>query len=186
MTTVAAVQGDGWAVIGHDSRVTTISEGGRYYSLPKKNGKVIKNGEFLIGVAGDLRVINVISYVFRPPAIPKTTNLDKYIIGTFLPALRTCLDDQGVQTKEGSGADLIILVRGKVYEIGEHFEWSPDTNNIYSIGSGAGYALGCLWTILDKDTTVEDARSAIKTSLEVAAALDPYTGSPFSIYTQKA
>jgi hypothetical protein len=35
MTTIAAVQGDGWAVIGYDSRIT--EEEGRSYILPKDN-----------------------------------------------------------------------------------------------------------------------------------------------------
>jgi ATP-dependent protease HslVU (ClpYQ) peptidase subunit len=187
MTTVAAIQGNGWSVVGYDSRVTTVSEGGRYYTLPKKNGKVVKHGEFLIGMAGDLRAINIVTYIFKAPPIPRTAinNLDKYIIGTFLPALKDCLEDNGINTKEGSGSDFIILLRGKVYEIGEHFEWSPDTTNIYSLGSGSSYALGSMYSTLEKDFTLEEAKYSIRKSLEVASQLDPFTGNPFTVLVQK-
>jgi hypothetical protein len=42
VTTIAAVQGEGWAVVGYDSRVS--EEDGRAYTLPKDNGKIVKNG----------------------------------------------------------------------------------------------------------------------------------------------
>lgn len=186
MTTVAAIQGEGWSVLGYDSRVTTISDGGRYYTLPKKNGKVLKHGELLIGIAGDLRVINIVSYIFKPPVLPKTTtDTDKYIIGTFLPAFKNCLEDNGANTKDGTGADLIISIRGKIYEIGEQLEWSPDTNNIYSIGSGSSYALGSLFTTVEKDITLEEAKYCVRKAIEVSAQLDPYTGNPITIIVQK-
>ena len=41
MTTIAAIQGDGFAVLGSDSRIT--SDGGRIYLLPKEIGKIVRN-----------------------------------------------------------------------------------------------------------------------------------------------
>ena len=185
MTTIAAVQGDGWAVVGYDSRVTTITDGGRYYTLPKGNAKLVKNGDYLIGTAGDLRVVNILSYSFKPPVPPKTkTNLDKFMINTFVPAIKTCFENEGINQKEGTGADLLIVVRGKVYELGEHFEWSPDVNQVYAIGSGASYALGSLYTNIKKNSLTQ-AQASIRQALEVSALLDPYTGSPFTVVTQK-
>lgn len=185
MTTIVAVQGEGWAVVGYDSRVTMVSDGGRYYTLPKSNAKLIKNGDYLIGTAGDLRIINILTYIFKAPIPPKSSvNLDKFMISVFVPSLKSCFEEQGIPTKESTGADILVVVRGKVYEIGENFEWSPDTNRMYAIGSGASYALGSLYTSMKKHTMTE-AQASIRQALEVSASLDPYTGSPFSVISQK-
>ena len=49
MTTIAAIQGEGWAVVAYDSRVT---EENRSYVLPKDAGKVVRNGGYIFGAAG--------------------------------------------------------------------------------------------------------------------------------------
>jgi hypothetical protein len=64
MTTIVAVQGDGWAVVGADSR---ISDEGRIYSMAKGCGKIVRNADYLFGAAGDLRAINILEHVFNPP-----------------------------------------------------------------------------------------------------------------------
>ena len=48
MTTLAAIQGDGWTVIGCDSRAS--DESGRYMELA--TSKIIENNGILIAVSG--------------------------------------------------------------------------------------------------------------------------------------
>jgi len=101
VTTIAAVQGENWAVVGYDSRVTEENE--KIYTLPKDNGKLFKNGAYLIGVAGDMRAINLLSFVFKPPAITPTTygvKLDKFMTAIFIPELKKCFEDNSY-SKDG-------------------------------------------------------------------------------------
>jgi hypothetical protein len=70
LTTIAAIQGEGWAVIGYDSRVT---EDNRIFVLPKDSGKVVKNGHYIFGAAGDMRAVNLLAHTFKPP-VPTTTD----------------------------------------------------------------------------------------------------------------
>ena len=51
MTTLAAIQGDGWAVLGCDSRAS--DENGRYMELA--SSKIIDNSGILIAVSGASR-----------------------------------------------------------------------------------------------------------------------------------
>lgn len=186
MTTIAAVQGDGWAVIGYDSRVSIIEPAGRIYTMPKTKGKLAKNGEYLMATAGDLRILNIISYVFQPPAIPRTnTNLDKFMITKFIPALKTCLEENSVSKDGEHGALLMVAVRGRIYEIGSEFEWCEDTKGIYAIGSGESYALGALYASLPKMFSLEDAKRCVKQAVEIAAELDSGTGLPVTVITNK-
>lgn len=186
MTTIAAVQGDGWVVLGSDSRVSS-DEDGRIYTMSKTTGKVVRNGEYLIGAAGDLRAINILTYVFKPPVLPRAnTNLNRFMTSTFIPALRTCFEENGIGKDGAHDSDIIVAVRGRVFEIGGQYEWCEDTKGIYAVGSGSNYALGSLYTTVGKNLEVEDARKFVKLAIEIAASLDSGTGLPITIYTHKS
>jgi len=186
MTTIAAVQGEGWAVIGYDSRVT---EENRIYQLPKEQGKVIKNGSYLLGAAGDMRAINLLAYVLKPPSPPTTElgiKLDKFISSRFMPTLKACFDEVQYGEKGEQDSDILVFVNGTVYEIGSGYDWCHDQSGIYAVGSGAAYALGSMITSLEgKKRTITNVRSSIKTAISIAARLDQNTGEPIHMLTQR-
>jgi hypothetical protein len=84
VTTIAAVQGSGWAVVGFDSRVVDES---RVYILPSNAGKIVRNGDYLLGAAGDMRAINLLGNVLKPP-VPNPRDegirLDRFISSKFI------------------------------------------------------------------------------------------------------
>ncbi len=136
MTTIASVQGEGWSVIGYDSRVS--EEDGRTYILPKENGKVFKNGNYIIGVAGDVRAINLLAHVFKPPVCTVNTlgvKLDKFITAVFIPELKKCFEEASYSKDGEQESQIIILVNGTIYEIGEDFSWCHDTVGAYAAGT---------------------------------------------------
>ena len=119
MTTIAAVQGENWAVVGYDSRVT--EDGQKIYSLPKENSKLIRNGNYLIGVAGDMRAINLMAHVFKPPVISATTygaKLDKFMSAIFIPELKKCFEEASYSKDGDQDSQLIVIVNGSIYEVG--------------------------------------------------------------------
>ena len=178
MTTIAAVQGEGWSVIGYDSRVS--EEEGRTYILPKDNGKVFKNGNYIIGVAGDVRAINLLAHVFKPPVCTINTigvKLDKFMTAVFIPELKKCFEEASYSKDGDHESQIIVLVNGSVYEIGEDYSWCHDV-----VGA---YALGVLNALSEgKKRTLTNARSAIKTALAVSAKFDNKTAEPFYLLTQ--
>jgi len=150
MTTIIAVQGPDWAVVGFDSRVT--EEGGRSYTLGRGSAKVMKNGQYLLGAAGDVRAINILAYAFTPPKPGDLTGvrLDRFMTSKFVPALRECFEDHGYAVKESKeqaqhGSVVLSIINGQIYEIGEDYAWVRDTTGIYSFGSGGDYALGAMY-----------------------------------------
>lgn len=186
MTTIAAVQGDGWAVVGYDSRVT---EENRIYQLPKEQGKVVKNGPFLLGAAGDMRAINLLAHVLKPPTPAPNdigVKLDKFISSKFIPALKSCFDEVQYGEKGEQDSNILVVVHGTIYEIGSGYDWCHDSSGIYAVGSGSGYALGSVITSLEgKKRTMTNVRSSIRTALGISARLDPNTGEPTYMLTQK-
>jgi ATP-dependent protease HslVU (ClpYQ) peptidase subunit len=194
MTTIIAVQGQEWAVVGFDSRVT--EEGGRSYTLGRGSAKVVKNGQYLLGAAGDVRAINILAYAFQPPKALDLTGirLDRFMTSKFVPALRECFEDHGYAVKESKeqaqhGSTVLAIVNGQIYEIDEDYAWVRDMTGIYSFGSGGDYAIGAMYTKSGGEISnlnMPDVQKLIRDSLHIAAKLDIGSGPPFHILSQSA
>ena len=125
MTTVIGVQGDGFAVVCVDSRISSMDSTGlsQIGTLREGSSKVAVNGKYLLGAAGDVRAINILHHVFQPPAPPpniKGKKLDQFFTAKFIPALRECFDSQGYSIPDREdkehmaeqGSTLLIAVNG--------------------------------------------------------------------------
>lgn len=200
MTTLIGIQGDGYALLATDSRVSTFDTKGsafQYTTLPSANSKIASNGKYLIGAAGDVRAINIIQHAFHPP-VPAPTlkgkKMDAFITAKFIPALRSCFDEQGYSNPESKesvhiaeyDSTVILAVNGYVYLIEGDYSWTPDTTGIYAAGTGSAYALGALSHMALKSPTPHQAKKAAITALAIAAKYDPYTGSPYHTYVQES
>lgn len=194
MTTIIAVQGQSWAVVGFDSRVT--EEDGRSYTLGRGSAKVVKNGQYLLGAAGDVRAINILAYAFTPPKAMDLTGvrLDRFITSKFVPALRSCFEDHGYAARESKeqaqhGSVILAIVNGQIYEIGEDYAWVRDTTGIYSFGSGGDYALGAMYAKAGEEVAAQgvvETQKIVRESLTIAARLDVGSGPPFHVMSQSA
>lgn len=196
MTTIIAVQGDGWCVVGWDSRISNVDDDGRseIHTLGDSAKKVVQNGPWLLGAAGDLRAINILAHGFSPP-IPRPTlahsQLDKFVATEFIPSLRETLEKAGYAPtqKEFPGkaefeSEVVACINGRVYSIDGDYSWMSDASGLYSIGSGSGYALGAL-TATGIGKSVGSARNAVMKALSVASKFDPGTGAPFHVAVQE-
>lgn len=185
MTTIAAVRGDGWVVVGYDSRVSD-EDAGRVYTLPAGQGKVVQKGDYLIGVAGNVRGLNVIAHVFTPPPLPaKRTSMDKFMTSVFVPALMKCFLENAVGKERDSECTLLVAVRGEVYEIGGEFDWCRDERGVYAVGSGGAFALGALYATTREGMTQATAMRMVKNAVTIATQLDSGSGIPVTVVTHE-
>ena len=199
MTTIVAIQGDGFAVIGTDSRISSNDEDGFTYQIStvgSGQSKVAANGRYLLGAAGDVRGINLIHHVFQPPICPpslKGKRLDAFITAKFIPSLKNCFEEHGFtgNTKENQKAEhsttIVVAINGFIYVVDTDYSWISDALGIYAIGSGAAYALGAMYTIAGgkKQTLPQSKKTCIK-ALTVASKFDPFTGPPFQTFVQES
>lgn len=184
MTTLAAFQGNGWAVIGCDSRAS--DEGGRAMDLATP--KVVENGEYLIAVSGASRGGNISQFGWTPPPTPKNltqNNLDKFMTRSFIPSLRREFQDAGYDAKDDGDAafqdsNLLVIVRGIIYPIFEDYSWDREVRNIYYGGSGGDVALGAMVALgIEKlKDNPEKAEKVIEKAVAVACEWDVYTKAP--------
>ena len=192
MTTILAIQGDGWAVIGSDTQWT--DEEGRIGKSHQP--KISSVGRYLIGVAGDVRGGNVIQHCFTPPTLPpkaQGAKLTKFIVSQFVPAYRQTLEANGVGLPQYDSEiarttiDSLVVANGVVFQVDGDYGTEMDANRIYAIGSGGCYGIAALQALTEKKKlTIPTARQAILKALAIAAKFDSGTGAPFHIFTQGA
>ncbi len=200
MTTIVAIQGDGFALICSDSRISDVDTTGyvsQVSTLRDGTSKVASNGKYLLGAAGDLRAINILHHAFVPPPPPagiKGKKLDQFFTVKFIPALRECFEMQGYATPDKDEkmhmaeheSLLIVAVSGNIYIVDGDYSWLSDTSGVYALGSGSSYALGALTAMLPKTpTTVQSAKKIALKAMSIAARFDPHTGSPFNTFVQE-
>lgn len=198
MTTIVGIQGNGFAVVCTDSRVSDITDGGatQVVTLNESSGKVAANGKYIIGVAGDVRAINILHHVFRPPKVDphvKGKKLDHFFTAQFIPALRSCFDEHGYSTPQNDstehmaeqGSSIIVVVNSTIYTVEFDYSWYSDAHGLYALGSGAQYAMGALHALANKASIdLATARKFAVRALAAAAKFDPFTGAPYSTYVQ--
>lgn len=199
MTTILGIQGDGFAVIGVDSRVSEMPDEGvttQIVTLTETNSKVNSNGRYLIGAAGDVRAINILHHAFRPPECPpnlRGKKLDHFFTVKFIPALMECFEAQKYSQPQNEsslhlaeqGSSVIVAINGIIYVVDGDYSWASDMSAIYAIGTGAQYALGAAFTLVGKTRpSLGNSRKIVMKSLAAAAKFDPNTGAPFHIHVQ--
>ena len=203
MTTIVAYQGENYAVVGVDSRISSMDEGGfasQIMTLASGSSKVASNGKYLLGAAGDVRAINILHHAFTPPPPTvgmKGKKLDQFMTVKFIPALRECFEKQGYATSPESESavhmaqhesTILVVVNANIYVVDGDYSWASDATGIYALGTGSAYALGAMHSMIGKDNkslTPLQAKRYITKALNIAAKFDPYTGSPFQTYVQE-
>ena len=143
----------------------------------------------LIGACGSLRIPQIIQYCMHQPAHPKTHNTMKYLVGIWVPALRSCLVDNKVLPKDLSGTDddkivpdgaLLIGYRGELFTVEDDGNVGSFVTPYMSVGSGSSYALGALC----QQELIGDKRhpvTRVTDALEIAAAHVNNVSGPFTL-----
>lgn len=184
MSTVVAIQGPSWVVVGYDSQVSEDS--GRKYVLPSDAGKVAENGDYLFGVAGDLRAVNILTHSFIPPDPGKKLGyeLDQFMSTKFMSSLKKSFDHNFYGKDGEQGSNIIVVVNGTAYEIGGNYDCIRDIYGFYSVGTGSPYALGALHANVPERVTVKTARERAYEAVRVATMLDSSSCEPITIKVQ--
>jgi len=178
MTTIIGVEYGNPCVVLGDSRIVGDS---KIYSHTDMV-KVVTNGNYLVGVAGDVRALQVVLHTWKPPAFlaKDRTNIFQFMVNKVAPSLKTTLTDAGIDFGKSTDNDdkfelqLIIGVNGTIFELDSDFAVAMNDTGLYAIGSGGDYALGALHA----GATVLDA-------MRIAAVNNNGTSAPFHILEQE-
>jgi ATP-dependent protease HslVU (ClpYQ) peptidase subunit len=175
MTTIIGVEYANRCVVLGDSRIVGDS---KIYSHSNMV-KVITNGNYLVGVAGDVRALQVVLHTWKPPAflVKDRTNIFQFMVNKVAPSLKQLLTDAGLLDSKSPDKDfeinIIVGLNGSLFEIDSDFAVSRNSDGYYAIGTGGDFALGALYA----GVTPEQAA-------DIAATNDSKTAGPFTTETQ--
>lgn len=177
MTTLIAVQHEDWCLIAGDSQTTSYHLSADCSPM----GKIAQNGKYLVAAAGLVRGMNLIQHAFNPPAPPKS-NLDKFMVNVFVPALRKCFQAAGYDMKDDGDVaqhdnEFIVAVNGVLYLIDEAYGVERTSNRVYVTGSGMELALGAADAL--NVAEVDDWKEAVEVverAVQTAIKYDIYSG----------
>jgi ATP-dependent protease HslVU (ClpYQ) peptidase subunit len=188
MTTLVAIQGDGWSVMGCDSRLS--DESGRFQV--SKTPKIVDNNGILIAGSGSSRTANVLHYGYVQPKPTVKEDLNAFMSRKFIPEMRKQFIDAGIDMKEDGDiaqneGGFLISVKGQIFSIAEDYSWDTDIRNVYVMGSGGDIALGAMAALdVQKVKTAKEAETIIRKAIGYAIDYDMYCSKPIHIFTQHA
>jgi len=186
MTAIVGIQGKGWAVLGADT-VTSYQD--RPY-VAKGCEKIVKVGEYLIAVAGDAIVGDILNNLWQPPKVIKTQDPDRFMMIRVLPSMKQTIIDGGydptpkTKNDDDSGWDALVCFNGKIYQVSDDYGYMKDDKGLYAIGSGGTLALGALAALESETKTHAKASGAAKKAINIAIQYNVWCGGTAAIKTQ--
>jgi ATP-dependent protease HslVU (ClpYQ) peptidase subunit len=166
MTCIVALEDNGKIYMGADSAAVD----GEAISL-RKEPKIFKCGEFLIGFSHSFRYGQIVEHCFKPPKVTEK-NIVKYMVTEFVPELRITLAMNEFEEKESC---MIIGHRGKIFYVESDWNVGYDETNYHSIGSGAPAAFGSLYS-----TKGQHPLDRVRVALEAAQEFTTSVRGPFN------
>jgi hypothetical protein len=172
MTCVAAVihEGDVWMA------ADSAGVAGMGMTV-RKDPKIYRNGEFLIGYTTSFRMGQLLAFAFRPPVHEPDISVERYLITAFVDSMRSTFKLGGFpKTDNGAemGGEFLLGYRGRLFTICSDYQVGEDTLPFAAVGCGADIARGSLYA-----TTKLDPESRLRLALSAAEAFSAGVRRPF-------
>lgn len=147
----------------------------------RKDKKVFRVGDFVIGCTSSFRMIQLLRFSFKPPEI-KSKSIYQYMCTDFINEVKECFKNGGYLQKYEDGDDkggtFLVGYKNRLFKVDNDFQVAESSNGIDAIGCGSDYALGALYSLSKQDIT---ARQKVVKSLEAAAFFSAGVCKPFVI-----
>lgn len=182
MTCIAGLVHEGSVYLGGDSATSTRIAGSSV--VIKANPKVFCVGPFVIGVAGQPRVGQLLHFAFMPPPQDlEDPDCYRYMVTSFVDAMRQTLKAGGlaerVNEHEHFESQLLVGYRGCLFQIGGTYSVTMAQDHFDAIGSGGEAARGALFASSGKDPLTR-----MRLALEAAEQFQTGVRCPFSVLRQ--
>lgn len=149
----------------------------------RKDKKVFKVGEFIIGGTSSFRMIQLLRFSFKPPEIKYRQDLYNYMCTDFINAIRACFKEGGYLQKytdgDEKGGIFLVAYKNRLFRIEADFQVAENMNGIDAVGCGSDFALGYLHN--SYDSVKLSAKDKVIKALETAAFFSAGVSKPFVI-----
>lgn len=116
--------------------------------------KIIKKGQYIIGMTGSFRMDDIIRYYVELPEIAKKENdVRRHMVLKVVPAIKKALLDHGAMKTE-SGIEksepgaILIGYKGRLFTIYSDFQVEELNSRYSACGSGEDYAKGAIYACI--------------------------------------
>lgn len=144
MTCIVGLIDKGKVYMGADS----AGVAGGYVSHIRADQKVFIEGDFIIGFTTSFRMGQLLQYKLQVPGRPESLDVFKYMVTSFVEAVRKCLRDGGFAEKkdevEKAGV-FLVGYQGRLFRICSDYQVTENLLPYDAVGSGGEVALGALF-----------------------------------------
>lgn len=176
MTCIVGLVDKGKVYIGADSAGVCSDS---YDIVYRKDVKVFKNEEFLIGFTSSFRMGQLLRYKFNPTQRHSDEDVMEYLVTTFVDDLRYCFSESGYGKKESgteTGGSFLLGYEGRLFCIEDDYQIGEVFCDYEAIGCGASYAKGALFA---SEGAPADVR--VNTALTAASYFSAGVAPPFTV-----
>lgn len=152
MTTILGKQYKKGYVLAADSQVTVDDTPFTHADILK----IVANGEYHIAGAGNARYCDVAAYDFVPPTYDGT-ELYRFMVTKFVPALREAHEKTGYTLKEDETFTFLVGVANRLFQICDDYTVLCASHGLYGIGSGGPFGLGAMYAGMTPEMAVSIA-----------------------------
>ncbi len=183
LTTLVAIELENMAVLAADSQITEDTMRTVSTSTPK----IIPIGKYLLGITGDARPGDILTYNWTPP-IYKGADPIHWMGKKVLPSILAAFRENGYEPFDAAkekepGFDYILAFDGNVFHIASDLSFIKSDRGVYGLGTGGAYTLGYLYDRVDRLTEGNVERHAER-AVQIACLLDINSCPPIQLVTQ--
>lgn len=188
MTTLAGYQGEDFACLVADSQITEDN----LKTISTSTPKIIKRGKYLIGIVGDSRPGDILTYNWKPPVYKLMDDPIQHMGTRVIPSVISAFNENNYPwnslDKDG-GFDYLIAFDGHLFHIACDMSFIKTDHGIYGLGTGGQFAMGHLWASrdgsADKNWDKKLARKYLTSAVKCATILDVNTALPVQVEIQE-
>lgn len=175
MTCIVGLKHGKHVYIGADS-AAVASNGVRL--VVRKDEKVFKNGDFLIGFCGSFRMGQLLKYSLKIPKMDAKESFEEYMVTKFIDSIRECFKNGGFLTVEDEieyGGTFLVGYKDKLVNIRDDHQVEIAVDDFNAVGSGEMVALGSLYS------TTGNPIARVTKALEASAMYTQVVRPPFIV-----
>ena len=172
MTCIVGLVDGGIVYMGADSAGVSS-----YDLTVRKDTKLFKNGDFLIGYTSSFRMGQLLRFNFSPPKKDEDKDVYEYMATDFIDAVRVCFNKGGFARIENGveeGGCFLVGYKGRLFKVESDYQVGESHHGFCSAGCGDNFAIGSLFS-----TQCKKPKDRIKTALECAQEFSIGVRGPF-------
>jgi ATP-dependent protease HslVU (ClpYQ) peptidase subunit len=184
MTVLVGIQGADFTVLAADSQITDGDQ--RIISI--QTPKIVQVNEYLLGVTGESRPGDILTYQWNPPKYRGEHPVD-FMGAKVIPSMYKVFKENGYElplNDKETTFQYLLSFNAFLFSVGDDLSFNCMERGLFAIGSGGNYALGYLYSLRQKNFRSRLlSTAAAEKAVELACVLDINCCPPVQSVTQE-